>query len=81
MRVRSPSVPWTALVAHLNIEDFKHLLETETDEKKRALIAGLLADEKPSRLLCRRNRAGRGSRFVGPFLPVRWVDFDALSGP
>lgn len=33
-------------VAHLNIEHYKRLLETETDQEKRALLQRLLKEEE-----------------------------------
>ena len=33
-------------IAQLNIEHFRHLLATETDETKRKMIAVLLAEEE-----------------------------------
>jgi hypothetical protein len=33
-------------VAHLNIEHYRNLLATETDEKKRATLHRLLAEEE-----------------------------------
>ncbi len=34
------------MVARLNIEHFRHLLETETDETKRQMLLRLLAEEE-----------------------------------
>jgi hypothetical protein len=34
------------IVARFNIEHYKHLLETETDETKRQMIVRLLAEEE-----------------------------------
>jgi hypothetical protein len=39
-------VPMDRAVAHLNIEHYRRLLATETDETKRRTILGLLAEEK-----------------------------------
>jgi hypothetical protein len=33
-------------VAHLNVEHYRRLLETETDETKRKMIVRLLAEEE-----------------------------------
>jgi hypothetical protein len=34
------------MVAHLNVEHFRHLLEGETDETKRQTLLRLLAEEE-----------------------------------
>jgi hypothetical protein len=46
-------------IAKANIEHFKKLLETETDETKRAVLKRLLAEEELKLACCGAERAER----------------------